>query len=97
MPSYTGKTADGSDMKEFEGVYVNPDNSNEWSSTPYPSQRRAINIQNTLLDYMSGRYTLNDVYQQIKAKKCPLSRNLREYVLSHYDEHGNFLNKEETT
>jgi hypothetical protein len=87
---YTGKSADGSDMKRFEGVYINPDNENEWSSTIYPSQAKALRIKNSVLDYMDGKYTLDDVYQQIQNKTCPLSKSLRDYVLSHYDEFGNF-------
>lgn len=73
MPFYRGKSKDGSDMEEVEGMYVNPNNENQ------------------LLDYMNGRYTLNDVYYQIKNKICKLSYRLRQYVLSHYDENGNFL------
>jgi len=91
MPFYKGKSKDGSDMEEVEGVYVNPNNENEWSSEPYREQRKLIKIKNELLDYMNGRYTLNDVYNQIKNKTCKLSYRLRQYVLSHYDENGNFL------
>jgi hypothetical protein len=94
MTFYTGSSADGSDAVEWQGMYTNPNNPNEWSSTPYPRQARLFNQKNEVLDYMNGRYTLNDVYNQIKAKSCPLSRSLREYVLSHYDEQGNFLKQE---
>ena len=48
-------------------------------------------LSNELLDYQNGRYTMNDVYKQIKAKTCPLSKRLRDYVLSHYYIDGNFL------
>lgn len=91
MPFYRGRSADGSDMEEVEGVYVNPRNPNEWSSKPYPEQQRFINMKNILLNYMNGRYTLDDVYNQIQNKTCPLSRRVREYVLSHYDAKGNFI------
>ena len=93
MPIYTGSTADGSDMKEAEGMFINPDNDDEWSSRPYPSQQKIISIKEELLDYQNGRYTLDDVYKQIQNKTCKLSKRLREYVLSHYDENGNFINK----
>ena len=36
--AFYGRTEDGSDMKEFEGVYVNPKNPNEWSNKPYPKE-----------------------------------------------------------
>jgi hypothetical protein len=91
MPFYTGKSSDGSDMKEVPGVYVNPDNPNEWSPYPYPKQIKWIRMKEELMDYMNGRYCLNDVYKQIQDKTCPLSKRLRDYVLSHYDEKGNFI------
>jgi len=34
MPFYTGKTADGSDMEEFKGMYVSPCGK-FWSSQPF--------------------------------------------------------------
>lgn len=61
-------------MEELEGVYVNPKNTNKWSSKPYPEQQRFIYMKN---------------------KTCPLSRSVREYVLSHYDAEGNFIINEE--
>lgn len=91
MPFYRGKSSDGSDMEEVEGMYVNPDNPNEWSSKPYPSQIKVINMKNEVLAYMNGKYSLNDVYNQIQNKTCSLSYSLREYVLSHYDSSGNFI------
>jgi hypothetical protein len=91
MVIYNGKSDDGSDMSIAEGVYINPDNENEWSSTPYPKQKKYINLKNELLDYMNGRYTLRDVYNQIQNKTCDLTLRLRKYVLSHFDENGNFI------
>jgi len=91
MLFYTGKSEDGSDMKEFEGMYVNPNNNEEWSNTPYPTQQIHLNVNNEVLDYMNGKFTLNDVRDQILNKNCPLSVRCRDYVMSHYDEEGNFL------
>ena len=90
MPFYTGSTADGSDMKEVQGAYVSEDGK-EWSSEMYPYQKRAINTKNEVLDYMNGRYTLRDVYNQIQNKTCELSSRLRKYVLDHFDNNGNFI------
>jgi hypothetical protein len=42
---------------------------------------------------MAGKYTLDDVYSQIVAKTCPLSRRCRDYVLDHYDENGKFIKR----
>jgi hypothetical protein len=92
MPIYTGKSADGSDMKEVEGVYVNPDNPDEWSSDMYPSQAKLHRLYVTVWDYMNdNRLIIDDVYAQIKAKTCPLSKRERDYVLSHYDENGKLI------
>ena len=90
MPFYTGKSADGSDMQEHRGVYVNPDNGSEWSSQPYPKQQRSVNLREEYNTYTNGRFSLQMVYQQIIDKTCPLSKRVRDFVLSHYDENGNF-------
>ena len=37
MPIYTGYSADGSDMQEFQGMYVSSCG-NFWSSTPFTKQ-----------------------------------------------------------
>ena len=37
MPIYTGYSGDGSDMKEFEGVYTSSCG-NFWSTTPFTKQ-----------------------------------------------------------
>mgnify|MGYP003650412831 FL=1 len=91
MPMYTGKTRDGSDMKEVEGMYVNPDNDDEWSSEPYPAQVKLLKPKNAVMDYMGSTKGLDDVYKEIKNKTCKLSASLRKYVLTHYDNNGNFI------
>ena len=85
MPIYTGSSEDGSDMELAQGVYVNPDNENEWSSEMYPSQKRAIAQKQRVMDYMNARYCLDDVRDQILRKECSLSRSDRDYVMLHYD------------
>ena len=97
MPIYTGTGVLGDRdfyMEEAEGVYVNPDNENEWSSRPYPSQAKFIRTKTEVLDYMSGKYTLQDVYNQILDKKCPLSKRCRDFVLDHFNEDGTFKYEE---
>jgi hypothetical protein len=97
MHFYPGKSEDGSDMQEVPGVYVNPDNPNEWSAYPYPSQIRELRMIQEIRDYMDGRYSFNDVYRQIQDKTCPLPKRLRDYVLSYYDGNGNLIPDEEST
>jgi len=92
MAFYTGKSRDLSDMKEVHGAYINPDNENAWSYHPYPEQQKQINIQEEYSEYVNGRFCLDDVYNQILDKTCPLSVRVREHVLSHYDENGKFIN-----
>jgi len=93
MPIYTGRITDGSDMKEVEGMHVNPDNPDEWSNKPYPSQIKWISRNKRIIDHMNGKYCLNDVYQQIKNKTCKLSKMDRDFVLSCFDNDGNFMNE----
>jgi len=84
MPFYIGSGDPRSEdfhIEEFEGVYTNPDNPDEWSSEPYPAQRREMRRVEKLREYMNGRYSLNDVYQQIQDKTCELPRSLRNYVV----------------
>jgi hypothetical protein len=47
--------------------------------------------KNRIIEYMSGKYTLDDVYKEILEKKSKLSSADRKYVMDHYDEDGIFL------
>jgi hypothetical protein len=98
MPIYTGKTADGSDIHNALGVFTNPDNPDEWSSKPYnKEQRQQAKDHRTyveVIEHMAGRYCLYDLYNQIKDKTFPLTNRYKKFVLSHYDENGNFINSE---
>jgi hypothetical protein len=98
MPIYTGKSADGSDMHEALGVFTNPNNPDEWSNKPYNKEQRQIAKDHRtyveLIGYMNGKYTLQDCYEQIKNKTFPLTNRYKKYVLSYYDENGNFIQSE---
>lgn len=81
MTIYTGRSADGSDMKEFEGVYTNPDNPDEWQSKPYPSQRRWMSKKREIESYANrNNLTIEEIYQEIKDKSSKLSYKQREWV-----------------
>lgn len=58
---------------------------------PTKAQVSLRNMQRELYAYMDGRFTLRDVYWHIQNKVCPLSRRVREYVLGHFDNDGNFI------
>ena len=93
---YRGRSEDGSDMEVVQGMYVNPNNPDEWSNKPYittetPEERQLQRTYDEVLTYMSGRYTLDDVYQQITNKIIKKSRRFRVFVLSHYDSNGKFI------
>ena len=99
MPIYHGKSADGSDMREWDGVFVNPQNPDQWSAAPYNKEQsnskkesdRNFRIRQSVQEYMNGKFCLDDVKKQIEEKKCPLSKTQRDWVMDHYDEQGNFL------
>ena len=85
MPIYTGKSADGSDMRLAEGVYVNPNNPNEWSSEMYPSQKRTHRHNFRVRNYMAKNLlSYNDVRNEILNKKCRLSKYDRSRIMSEY-------------
>ncbi len=75
---FTGKSADGSDMYPANGVYVNPDNDNEWSNKPYTKEDK---MWEELYPHLAKNLrSLKDEYELINQKKSPLSRRLRDYV-----------------
>jgi hypothetical protein len=81
---YTGKSEDGSDMREAEGVYVHPDGK-QWSSQPWiitKEDRMYWEIRN----HIDGKRSLQDEYDLVKAKKSTLSRTLRDFLVKFMDE-----------
>lgn len=86
---FTGKTADGSDAQLAEGVYVNPNNPEEWSNTPYPpskGQKMAWEIYDHIA---ANNRSLKDEYDLIQQKKSTLSRRLRDFavvLIENYEE-----------
>jgi len=89
---FSGSRADGSDAREFKGVYTNPDNPDEWSISPYTKEDIDFEKQEDrehkqymrVYDYMSDNsLTLEDVRTQIVCKVCRLSFTDRQYVMEH--------------
>lgn len=58
---FYGKSADGSDAKEFEGIYVNPENPNEWFNEAY---RLTRNIPKQKEWVCKGRHQYREVKEQ---------------------------------
>lgn len=77
----TGKSADGSDAHEVEGLYVNPENPDEWGSIPFPptkEQKMAWEIY----DHISAHNrSLKDEYDLVQQKQSTLSKRLRDFVV----------------
>lgn len=78
---FTGKSADGSDAQVAEGVYTNPENSEEWSNIPYPptkGQKMAWEIYDHIA---ANNRTLKEEYDLIQQKKSALNKRLRDFVV----------------
>ena len=94
MPFYTGKTADGSDMEEVEGMYLSP-NGKEWSSVPYKYPYIQENEKFTdkehrlyweIYDYLNGKRSFRDEYNLILEKKSELSKAQRDYLIKQFEQ-----------
>ena len=81
---FTGKSADGSDMREVEGVYVHPDGK-QWSSQPWIITKED-KMYWEIRDHIDGKRSLQDEYDLVKAKKSTLSRALRDFLVKFMDE-----------
>ena len=57
-----GKSADGSDAKEFEGVCVNPNNPNEWYIKPFLEITRYLPMPKEWV--CKGRHQYRQVTEQ---------------------------------
>lgn len=86
MPIYTGKTADGSDMKEAEGVYVSEDGS-YWSNMPITKEhRRQAKEQrdyDAIFQICSDRHlSMKDLYQLVLDKKSTMLSSRQKRLLA---------------
>lgn len=81
---YTGTTADGSDMREFEGFHMHPDGE-QFSNQPWILTKED-RMYWTIRDHIDGKRSLQDEYDLVKAKKSTLSRALRDFLVKFMDE-----------
>lgn len=100
MPFFTGSSSDGSDARRVWGVFVNPNNDNEWSTEPYNEEQKAFvrednrqyRLKMSVVNYMKeNKLSLDDLRDLVVSKKSNLSKIQRDYVLAHYDSDGNFI------
>jgi hypothetical protein len=78
MPFYTGKTADGSDMEEVQGMYIS-ENGEEWSNRPYPIHRE-LNRHLRFTDL-----SLKEAHQAILDNTSKASKRVQKYLLANYE------------
>jgi hypothetical protein len=80
MTFYIGSSKDGSDMHEHLGVYINPNNPDEWSNMPYNSEQR---MHDRIQHYMdkTGK-SLHEIKLDIDNKVSDLPATLRNEVLA---------------
>ena len=73
----TGTTADGSDAREVQGMYIS-ENGNEWSNMPFPIHREL----NRHLKYVN--LTLKEAYECILNGNSKASKRVQKYLLAKY-------------
>jgi hypothetical protein len=78
MPFYTGKTKDGSDMKEVQGMHIS-ENGREWSNQPYPITREL----NRHLKFVN--LTLKEAHQAILDNNSKASKRVQKYLIANYE------------
>jgi hypothetical protein len=77
MTFYTGRTKDGSDMQEVQGMYISEDG-NQWSNQPYPIHREL---------YRHLRYvdlSFKEAHEAMLNGTSKASRRVQKYVIANY-------------
>jgi|GEM_PF-2987780 len=77
MPFYTGKTKDGSDMQEVQGMYIS-ENGMEWSNKPYPIHREL----HRHLKYVN--LSFKEAHIAMLNGNSKASKRVQKYVLVNY-------------
>lgn len=77
MGFYRGKTADGSDMEEVQGMSIS-ECGNYWSNRPYPITREL----NRHLKF--SKLTLKESHQAILDGKSIASKRVQKYLIANY-------------
>jgi hypothetical protein len=90
MPIYTGKSKDGWDMHEAQGMYMSPDGKH-WGSEPFTYEQAQHDRANKVIE---GKYeairqylkrydiSIYQAYDEVLEKKSKLSCKLRNFVLN---------------
>jgi len=86
---YSGRTEDGSDMRESQGMYTSPCG-NFWGSEPYTDEQKAhakeynyhTRMHNNIHDHLGGCRSFQKEYELVKQNKSTLPKSLREYLIN---------------
>jgi hypothetical protein len=74
----TGKTKDGSDAREIQGMYIS-ECGNEWSNMPYPIHRELYRH----LKYV--KLSLKEAHKAILNGTSKASKRVQKYLLANYE------------
>jgi len=90
MPIYTGRSADGWDAREVQGMFISEDGET-WSNEPFTQEqiqsdreyKRITKIIDEIHLVMSGKFTIQDIYNKIINKQpTMLSARCKQYVIN---------------
>ncbi len=82
MPFYTGKSADGSDLREFRGMYTSPCGT-YWSNMPITREQKAYD---KVYDFCARHLiTFRDAYNQAKAGTLNLPKWCRKWLIENFE------------
>jgi hypothetical protein len=91
MEFYHGSSADGSDIRPSLGVFINPNNENEWSTAPYNKEQnlrlKEYNDWEQIYNQLDGK-TLLEEYELVLQKKSNLPRRLRDILIEQAKQEG---------
>ncbi len=87
-----GKGPDFKKSRPFQGVFVNPENENEWSSLPYNTEQeideKRFNKYWDIMNFHDNELDIEEIGNLIKNKKSKLCRKDRDFVLTYLKYHN---------
>jgi hypothetical protein len=92
MSFYTGRTVDGSDMMEAQGMYIS-DCGTYWSNQPITDEQKKDakeyeyhqRMHNNIHNHLNGCRSFKKEYNLIKKKQSTLPKSLRDYLIKWFE------------
>jgi len=88
----TGTTSDGSDARPVYGMFINPENDNEWSNMPFTNEQKIdekrFNKYWDIMNFHKNELEFEEISELIKQKKSKLCRKDRDFVLTYLKYHN---------